>query len=121
MTIAVWIIQCLLGLIFIITGSFKFFQSKEKIIASGGTWAEDFRPGIIKTIAAVELFSSLLVIIPKLLGQWLNISFIGAACIALIMIGAIYIHIRRKEFKHAAINSVFLIMALFVAYMVRPY
>jgi hypothetical protein len=48
MTIAVWIVEGLLGLIFVITGSFKFFQSRDKVIASGGTWAEDFGPRIIR-------------------------------------------------------------------------
>ena len=120
MTIALWIVQALLGLIFVITGSFKFFQSKEKIIESGGAWAEDFAPGIIKLIAAVEIISGLLVIVPKLLGRGHYLTFIGAACITIIMAGSIFVHIKRKEFKHAAINSVFLLMALFVAYAVLP-
>ena len=121
MTIALWVVQSLLGLIFVITGSFKFFQSKEKVIASGGTWAEDFNPGIIKAIAALELISGLLVIVPKLLGRGYYLTFIGAACIAIIMAGSIYVHIWRKEYKHAAINSVFLFMALFVVYESWPF
>src|SRR5580693_8720583 len=112
MTIALWIVQGLLALIFVITGSFKFFQTKEKVIASGGTWAEDFKPGTIKLIAAGELISALLVIVPRLLGHGHYLTFIGAAGIALIMAGSIYTHIRRKEFMHAIINSVFLLMAL---------
>jgi len=116
MTIAVWIVQGLLGLIFVITGSFKFFQTKEKVIAGGGTWAEDFKPGIIKLIAGAELISGIAVIVPRLLGHGHYLTFISAACIAIIMAGAIYTHIRRREFKHAIINSVFLLMALFVAY-----
>jgi hypothetical protein len=120
MTITLLIVQSLLGLIFVITGSFKFFQSKEKIITSGGTWAEDFKPGIIKIIAGAELISGLLVTVPRLLGHGRYLTFIGAACIGLIMTGAIYTHIRRKEFKHAIINSVFLLMALFVVYAGRP-
>jgi VIT1/CCC1 family predicted Fe2+/Mn2+ transporter len=120
MVIAVWIVQVLLGLIFVITGSFKFFQSKEKIIASGGIWAADFAPGIIKLIAGVELMSGFLVIVPRLLGHGHHLTFIAAAIIALIMVGAIYTHIRRKEFKHAIINTVFLLMALFIAYASRP-
>jgi hypothetical protein len=120
MAVALWVVQGLLGLIFVITGSFKFFQSKEKIIASGGTWAEDFEPGIIKIIAAVELISGVSVILPRLLGHGRYLTFMGAATIAVIMTGAIYVHIRRKEFQHAMINSVFLLMALFVAYAGRP-
>jgi VIT1/CCC1 family predicted Fe2+/Mn2+ transporter len=120
MAIALWIVQGLLGLIFVITGSFKLFQSKEKVIASGGTWAGDFEPGIVKIIAAIELISGLSVIVPRLLGHGHYLTFIGAASIALIMTGSIYTHIRRKEFQHAIINSVFLLMALFVAYAGRP-
>ena len=121
MIIALWIVQGLLGLIFVITGSFKFFQSKEKIIASGGAWAGDFNPGIIKIIAGAELISGLSVIVPRLFGHGRYLTFVGAACIALIIAGSIYTHIRRKEFMHATINSVFLLMALFVAYAGRPF
>jgi hypothetical protein len=121
MIITLWILQGLLGLIFIITGSFKFFQSKEKVIASGGKWAEDFKPGIIKTIAGAEIVSGLSVTIPEVLGHGRYLTFLGVACIALIMAGSISIHIRRKEFMHAIINSMFLLMALFVAYGGRPF
>jgi len=120
MDIALWIVQVLLGLAFVITGSFKLFQTREKIIASGGTWAEDFKPGIVKTIAGVELISALLVIVPRLLGHGHYLTFIGTASIALIMTGSIYIHIRRKEFQHAIINLVLLLMALFVVYSGWP-
>src|SRR5580704_3237327 len=98
MTTAVWIAEGLLGLIFVITGSFKLFQTKEKVIASGGTWAEDFKPGIIKIIAGAELISGLAVIVPRLLGHGHYLTFIAAASIALIMTGSIYVHFRRKEF-----------------------
>jgi len=116
MIAALWVVQGLLALIFVMTGSFKFFQSKEKVVASGGTWAEEFKPGTIKTIACAELISGLLVIVPRLSGYGPHLTLVGAACISLIMAGSIYVHIRRKEYQHAIINSVFLLMALFVAY-----
>ena len=116
MTIALWIVQGLLGLLFVITGCFKFFQSKAKVIESGGTWAVDFNPGIIKLIAGLEILSGIAVIVPRLLGYGQYFTFGAAACIAVIMSGAIFTHIRRKEFQHAGINAVFLLMAVFVAY-----
>ena len=121
MAIALWIVQALLGLTFVVTGSFKFFQTKEKVIASGGTWAADFAPGTIKLIAGAELISGLLVIVPRLLGHGHYLTFIGAACLAFIMTGSVYVHIRRKEFQHAIINTVLLLMALFVAYAGWPF
>ncbi len=117
MAIAFWIVAALLGLIFVITGSFKFFQTKEKVITSGGTWVEDFKPGIIKTIAGAELISGLLVLVSKVSGHVGYLTLTGAGCISLIMTCSIYVHIRRKEYQHAAINSVFLLMALFVVYV----
>ena len=120
MAIALWIVEGLLGLIFVMTGSFKLFQSREKVIASGGTWAEDFAPGIIRLIAAVELLSGLSVIIPRLLGHGHYLTSAAAASIAVIMTGSIYVHIRRREYQHAMINTAFLLMALFVAYAARP-
>ena len=121
MALAVWIVQGLLGLIFVITGCFKFFQSREKVIASGGTWAEDFKPGTVKLIAGAEIICGIAVIVPKLLGYGSYRTFISAAGIALIMAGSIYTHLKRKEFQHAIINSVFLIMGLFVAYTAWPF
>ncbi|MDB5283643.1 MAG: hypothetical protein JWO06_2718 [Bacteroidota bacterium] len=121
MAIALWIVQGLLGLIFVITGSFKLFQTREKVIESGGTWAEDFEPGIVKIIAGIELISGISVIIPRLLGHGHYLTFMGAATIAIIMTGAIYTHIMRKEFPHAIINAVFLLMALFIAFAARPF
>ena len=118
MAIALWIVEGLLGLIFVMTGSFKLFQSKEKIIASGGTWAEDFQPGLIKIIAALELISGFTVIVPRLLWHARYFTFMGAATIALIMVGSTLTHIRRKEFQHAIINLVFLLMAVFVAWVI---
>jgi len=121
MAITLLVVQGLLGLLFVITGSFKLFQSREKVIASGGTWAHDFAPGLIKAIAAAELLSGILLIIPRLLGHGHYLTFIAAACIALIMTGSIFVHLRRSEFQHAIINVVFLLMAVFVAYSARPF
>ena len=115
MSIALWIVQGLLALLFVITGSFKFFQSREKVIESGGKWAEDYKSGVVKTIAGIELASAILLIV-GLIVHGLYLTFIGATCIGMIMAGAIYTHIKRKEFQHAMINCIFLLMALFVIY-----
>lgn len=114
MAIALMIVQGLLGLLFVITGSFKFFQSKEKVIASGGAWAEDFPAGVLKLIAGAELISGLVLLISDITKRMQHLAFAGAVCIAVIMAGATFTHIRRKEIAHAGINTLFLAMALFV-------
>ena len=111
MVIALLIIQGILGLLFIVTGSFKFFKSREEIIASGGTWAEDVKPGVVKIIAFMEMVGGLANIAGLFAKQIGILAISGAVVIAIIMIGAIYTHLRRKEWLHALINSVFLVMA----------
>jgi len=114
MTIALTIVQVLLGLLFVITGSFKFFQNRAKIIESGGAWAEDFPAGIIKLIAFAELICGLSLLVSRFLWYNVHLTIFASCCITAIMAGSIVVHIRRKEWKHAAINTLFLLMAGFV-------
>ncbi len=109
----------LLGLLFIITGSFKFFQSREKVIASGGEWASDFAPFMVKLVAATELVSGVLLLLSRFAGIGKDPGWVGAMCISVIMAGSVFVHLRRKEYKHCLFNVVLLLLALFVASTTR--
>ena len=119
MSIALLIVQGVLGLLFIVTGSFKFFKTREEIIASGGKWAEDVAAGAVKSIAFMEMVGGLANIAGLFVRSVRLLAPIGAAIIAIIMCGAIITHLRRKEWLHALINLVFLAMACWVVFC-RP-
>lgn len=119
MNIVLWILQILLGLLFLAAGAMKATQSKEKIMESGErmAWVEDFSPTTIKIIGVLELLGGLGLILPQVTGilPWLP----PAAAIGLVltMIGAILTHIRRRDGAQPIVmNVVLLLLAAFVAY-----
>ncbi len=46
-------VQGVLAFVFLMAGAMKLAQPREKVIASGGKWAEDFSAPMIKAIGAL--------------------------------------------------------------------
>lgn len=99
MKITLWIVASVLALFFLASGASKVFQSREKVLAGGYTWAEDFSPSQIKLIGLVEMLGALGLVLPAALGIQKWLTPLAAAGLALMMIGAVVIHIRRGETK----------------------
>lgn len=68
MTVAFWVVTTLLALAFLGAGSMKAIRSKKDLAAAGMAWTESFSAGAVKAIG-----------------------------LALTMVGAIVVHVRRKE------------------------
>lgn len=102
MLIALWIINGLLALAFLGAGTMKLLRSKPDLIASGMGWAEGFSTGAVKLIGAAELLGALGLILPLLTGIAPVLTPIASACLFAIMIGAVAVHLRRKESATAA-------------------
>ena len=113
MNIALWIITCVLAVVFALAGLLKLTRSKAQLITSQG-WAEDFPPGLIKLIGVCEVAAAIGLIMPALTGvaTWL----VPAAAIGLVllMVGAAITHLRRHEYPNIAANLVLLALALLV-------
>ena len=97
MTIALWILNGLLALAFIAAGSMKIARPKPALVASGMTWADDFADPTVKLIGAAELVGGLGLILPLLTGIAPILAPIAAAALAVVMVSAIVVHVRRKE------------------------
>ncbi|MFM9698158.1 DoxX family protein [Streptomyces europaeiscabiei] len=85
-------------------------------MASGGTWAEDFPPGMIKTIGALEDLAAIGPILPAALDTAPVFVPLAATGLVLTMIGAAVFHIRRREIKETVTNLVLLVLAAVVAW-----
>ncbi|HEX2264248.1 MAG TPA: DoxX family protein, partial [Pseudonocardiaceae bacterium] len=59
MNIVLWIIAGLLAVAFAGAGLMKLTQPKEKLAASGMGWTEQFSPGAIKAIGALEVLAAI--------------------------------------------------------------
>ena len=115
-----WILTGLVAFVFVMSGSMKLMQSREKVIASGGKWAEDFAPNTIKIIGVIEVLIGLAVIVPKLLHHGYYITSAAASVMVIIMAGAFYTHLRRKENAFLLVTAIILLMALYVGYWWCP-
>lgn len=115
MNIALWIVQGLLALFFLMAGVMKATQPKEKL-AGNMAWVEDFSAGQVKTIGILEILGAIGLILPPVIGILPWLVPVAAIGLALTMIGAIIVHLRRGEYMMIVVNIILLAMAVFVAY-----
>jgi len=120
MNIALWVVQGLLAIIFLMAGFMKASKSKEEIKETGGermAWVDSISAGRLRLIGIVEVLIGLGLLLPQLTGilPWLTpLAAIGFVCI---MIGAILLHVQRKDGAQSIVtNLVLLLLAAFVAY-----
>ena len=116
MTIALWIAIGILVLANLAVGLMKLIRPKEKLAGMGEpfAWVNDFTQGQIRLIAVAELVGVVGLVLPRLTGILPWVSGAAAIGLALVQVGAIATHVRRKE---AAIvpNIVLLVLAVLVA------
>lgn len=115
MNIALWTAAALLAVAFLAAGLTKLTQSKEKL-AARMPWVEDFGPGAVKAIGAVEVLGAIGVVLPGITKIAPMLVPLAATGLALVMVGAIVVHLRRGEKQALGANVVLLALAVFVAW-----
>jgi putative oxidoreductase len=115
MNIALWVIQILLALAFLLAGVPKATQPIPTL-SKRLTWAKDVPAPFVRFIGVAEILGALGLILPALTGilPWLTVA--AAIGLAVIMVAAIIFHILRGETNRIAFNIVFLLLLLFVTY-----
>ena len=116
MNVVLWIVAGLLAVAFLGAGLMKLAQPREKLVESGMGWAGDFSPGAVKAIGALEVLGALGLILPALLDIATVLVPLAAVGLALVMVGAIVVHARRKETPMVVTNVILLALAVFVAW-----
>ena len=118
MSIAMWIINIITALVFLAAGAMKVARPKAKIVESGMGWAADMSSGAVKAIGALEVIGAIGLFLPIATGIAPVLTPIAAVGLAIIMVGAVVVHARRKEsFAPAAILLVLSIVSAVVAFM----
>ena len=113
--IAVWIVTGLLAVVFLGVGILKITQPKPALVAAGQGWAEDFPDQGVKAIGVLEVLAAIGLVLPALLGIATVLVPLAAVGIALLMIGAAVVHVRRREYPNVVGNLVLAALAVFVA------
>ena len=114
MNIALWIAAVALALIVGAAGYVKAFVSIEELRKM--PWATKFPAHIVRAIGVAELLGAVGLVLPEATGIAPILTPLAAVCIAVLMLGATFTHIRIKDVKSASITTNVLFgIALFVA------
>jgi uncharacterized membrane protein YphA (DoxX/SURF4 family) len=116
MNVVVWVVQVMLGIAFIFSGLGKLVRRREDL-QKQMPYVEDFTDGQIKAIGAADLLGGLGVILPAWTGIAPVLTPVAATGLALLMVLAALVHVRRKEYQMIGVNAVLFAFAAFVAVM----
>ena len=111
MTVALWIVQGLLALLFLFAGVSKFFMSVEEM-----TRDVPLPGAFLRFIGVAEVLGAIGLILPSLLRIKPGLTPLAAAGLAIIMIGATVVTLTYMGVGMALAPLVVGLLALFVAY-----
>ena len=114
MNIALWIIQVLLAISFLASGTNKLARPRLALV-SQTPYVEDFTDGQVKGIGALEVLAAIGLVVPPLVHVATFLTPLAAVGLVLLMAGAAVTHLRRREPQMVAVNGVLLILAAIVA------
>jgi len=114
--VVLWIVAGLLAAAFLVAGVLKLVQPKEKLAASGLAWVEDFSPGQVKAIGALELTAAAGLVVPAAIDVVPVLVPLAALGLVLMMVSAAVVHLRRNEAPMVAVNAAFLVPAAVVVW-----
>lgn len=115
MNIALWIVQSLLAVMFLMAGANKLFQSAEELVKML-PWVTSVPSGFVKFIGISELLGGIGLLLPSLLRIKPILTSYAAIGLALVMLFASIFHISRGEYSVIGMNFVLMALALFVAW-----
>lgn len=115
MDIALWIVAGVLAVAFLAAGAMKLAQPREKLVAAGMAWAGDTSPSGVRAIGALEVLGAVGLVLPAAVGVATVLSPLAALGLALVMAGAVVVHLRRGETAAIGAPLVLGLLALAVA------
>jgi uncharacterized membrane protein len=112
--IGLWIVQGVLALIFLLAGSMhalRYEASKKNL-----PWVKDMPRGIVVFDGVMEILGGLGIVLPRLTGILPWLTSLAATGLAIIMLSAMVLHARRKEYPAIGMTGLLLVLAVIVAY-----
>ncbi|MFF7259119.1 DoxX family protein [Streptomyces sp. NPDC008159] len=117
MNLALWIATGLLAAVALAGGISKAFIPKETLAAhEGARWTRDSGVAFVKGLGVLELLAAVGLIMPALVDVAPVMVPVTAVCWVVLMVGAMITHGRLGQYKLVMLNSVYLVLAAFVAW-----
>lgn len=115
MNIALWVLQILLGLVFVFHAYVLLRPSPERL-QSGMSYVLEM-PARLRMFAGVaEGLAGIGLILPALLRILPWLTPVAAAGLVVLMLGAIVFHVRRREYPNIGLNAVLGVLAAIVVW-----
>lgn len=115
MNIALWVLQVLMGGMFIMAGGTKTFVPVEELVIQM-PWVGDVPSILVRFIGISELAGGIGLLLPALTRILPWLTPVAGAALALVMVLAAGFHLMRGEFGAIGINLVLIIILGAVAY-----
>ena len=113
MDIALWVIQILLGAVFILAGFMKITQPIPRLATNMG-WVNSYTPPFVRFIGAVEFLGGIGLIVPAITKILPWLTPVAAGGLAIVMAGAVVYHIQHKENAQVLPSLILLILSVIV-------
>ena len=115
MNIALWVLQVLLGLVFIMAGVTKGFQPIESMVESM-PWVTTVPAALVRFIGISELLGGLGLLLPSILRIKPHLTVWAVIGLTVVMVLAAVFHASRGEFGVIGVNALFIASTAFVAW-----
>jgi uncharacterized membrane protein len=114
MSIALWIVQGLLALAFLVAGVLKSVMPLERL-KPNMPWVGHVPSWFVRFIGISEFLGAVGLVAPKLTGILPQLTIAAAIGLVVVMVSATVYHARQKEYSVIGVNIVLLLLAAFVA------
>jgi uncharacterized membrane protein YphA (DoxX/SURF4 family) len=124
MDIALWILQIVVALTFLVFGWSHAFRFEALGARPRTGWVRNVGQTNLRVIGALEILASIGLVLPALTGILPSLTPLAAAMLALLMLCAIVFHARRGEWPNALFTLLLGALALTVAwgrFVVEPF
>ncbi len=115
MNVALWVLQVLLGLLFVFHSYMMLRPSPERL-QRGMNYIHEMPVGLRLFAGIAEGLAGLALVFPALLRVLTWLTPLAAAGLVLLMLGAIVLHVRRREYPNIGFNVVLGVLAAVVAW-----
>ena len=117
LNLSLWIVAGLLAVVFLVSSA-KLFVPKKKMAGMGtaSRWVEDFSPGALKAIGALELLAAVGLILPAALDIAPVLVPLAAVGVVLLMVGAVITRLHSHLAGTILPDLAYLALAVFVAW-----
>lgn len=113
MNIVLWVVQVVLAAAFLAAGVMKLVQDRS-LLKARMAWVEDVNAVGVKAIGALEVLGAAGLLLSGVFHFAPVLTTLAALGLALTMLGALIVHLRRNESAQAFAPVILLVFAVFV-------